>query len=820
MTANRNRADGQGKRARRKRTGASAIIGAGANVRLHRDPIEVALRANEERLRLALDAARLATWDWDIASGDVVWNDQHYRVLGYESGAFQPTYKSWTDRVHPDDLPAAEAQIRSTMERGGEYVNHFRTLWPDGTVRYLEALGRFERDAAGKAVRCYGAILDVTERRRAEEEMVRLASFPILNPHPVVEIDTEGRIFFVNPSAEHLFPDLYQRGIDHPWLADCASLFPGAGVEFGQGRSRELQIADCWYYQTFLIVPNTQHMRIYGIDITSLKRAEAALRASEALATQRSEEIETLMNLAPVAIWIAHDPQCRLITGNSYADSILAAPRGSNISRSALPGESEVSYRTFRDGVELQPEQLPAQLAASTGRKVDGQEVELVFPDGRVIHLAMEAIPLFDAKGQVRGSIATGVDISSLKTAQAQLKSLNEVLENRVAERTAELEHRSDQLRKLTLELTLAEQRERQRLAMILHDGLQQTLVAAKFRLAIAERDRNVAPAAVDATNLIDDAIETSRTLTAELSPTVLQQRDLITALEWLARWMMDKHGLEVNLTARDKVDVLTEEVMILLFQATRELLFNVVKHAGVKVASVQLGQVEGHIQVTVRDAGAGFDPRQLRTEGGQSGGTGLFIIRERISNLGGRLEIESCPGQGSQFKLVIPHAIGQVLAIPSRAGGRAQVSVAILPQPQDGAAGEQRRIRVLLVDDHMVMRQGLAALLRVEPDMEIAGEASDGEAAVSMTLALRPDVVLMDIGMPGMDGIQATRIIHNKIPDIPIIGLSMFVESEKAAAIKDAGAVNYLEKSGPSEDLIAAIRACGRGVARESGTT
>jgi NarL family two-component system response regulator LiaR len=106
-------------------------------------------------------------------------------------------------------------------------------------------------------------------------------------------------------------------------------------------------------------------------------------------------------------------------------------------------------------------------------------------------------------------------------------------------------------------------------------------------------------------------------------------------------------------------------------------------------------------------------------------------------------------------------------------------------------------------------MRQGLAALLRVEPDMEIAGEASDGESAVSMALDLRPDVVLMDIGMPGMDGIQATRTIHNKIPEITIIGLSMFVEKEKAAAIKDAGAVNYLEKSGPSEALIAAIRAC-----------
>jgi len=118
-----------------------------------------------------------------------------------------------------------------------------------------------------------------------------------------------------------------------------------------------------------------------------------------------------------------------------------------------------------------------------------------------------------------------------------------------------------------------------------------------------------------------------------------------------------------------------------------------------------------------------------------------------------------------------------------------------------------------------MVMRQGLAALLRVEPDMEVAGEASDGESAVDMALELRPDIVLMDISMPGMDGIQATRIIHNKMPEVPIIGLSMFVESEKAAAIRDAGAVDYLEKSGPSEALITAIRARGRHREKEIGT-
>jgi len=249
---------------------------------------------------------------------------------------------------------------------------------------------------------------------------------------------------------------------------------------------------------------------------------------------------------------------------------------------------------------------------------------------------------------------------------------------------------------------------------------------------------------------------------------------------------------------------------MALLFQATRELLFNVVKHAGVRTAGVELGQAEGCIRVTVKDAGAGFDPRQLRTAGGQAAGTGLFSMRERIALVGGRLEIESCPGGGSEFSLIVPHSMAPVTSDTSLASEPAQVSAAVPHPPRHARAGGQRKIRILLVDDHMLVRQGLAALLRAEPDMEIAGEARDGESAVSLASNLRPDVILMDISMPGMDGIEATRIIHSRIPEIRIIGLSMFVESEKAIAIREAGAVDYLEKSGPSEALIAAIRARG----------
>jgi DNA-binding NarL/FixJ family response regulator len=137
-------------------------------------------------------------------------------------------------------------------------------------------------------------------------------------------------------------------------------------------------------------------------------------------------------------------------------------------------------------------------------------------------------------------------------------------------------------------------------------------------------------------------------------------------------------------------------------------------------------------------------------------------------------------------------------------------VSISMASQLKD-KVGSEKRIGVILVDDHMVMRQGLAGLLRAEPDFEIIGESSDGQSAIDLIRDLRPDVVLMDISMPGMDGIEATRIIHKELPEVRIIGLSMFQEGEREAAMREAGAVDYLTKTGPSEALIDAIRACVR---------
>jgi len=117
--------------------------------------------------------------------------------------------------------------------------------------------------------------------------------------------------------------------------------------------------------------------------------------------------------------------------------------------------------------------------------------------------------------------------------------------------------------------------------------------------------------------------------------------------------------------------------------------------------------------------------------------------------------------------------------------------------------------IRILLADDHAVMRQGLAASLSQEPDIVIVGEAVDGKMAVERARSLQPDVILMDISMPQLGGIEATREIHLQLPKVRVIALSMFEEDDFAHAMLEAGAVAYLSKSCSMDALTSTIRRC-----------
>ncbi len=221
----------------------------------------------------------------------------------------------------------------------------------------------------------------------------------------------------------------------------------------------------------------------------------------------------------------------------------------------------------------------------------------------------------------------------------------------------ATLAGQAAQLRALTAQLTAAEQRERQRVAMVLHDTLQQLLVGMKLLVSpLAQAaDPRVREVSQELTALINESLQCARTLTEDLSPPILLRGGLVPALEWLVQWMAEKHHLTVVLKAEAADGGPDQDLTVLLFQAVRELLFNAVKHAQVQTVQVEVTRRNAEVRVRVADAGVGFDPATLRVGGGKAGGFGLFSLRERLELLGGRLEIDSAPGKGSRITLAAP---------------------------------------------------------------------------------------------------------------------------------------------------------------------
>jgi PAS domain S-box-containing protein len=487
------------------------------------------------------------------------------------------------------------------------------------------------------------------------------------------------------------------------------------------------------------------------------------------------------------------------------------------------PGTIPATYEAWRSRVH--PDDLARvenELRAAKAALRDFRSTyRIVRPDGAVRWVEGRGRVFRDADGQggtmhgVMADVTEQRDIeAALRTREAELTAINESLERRVRERTAVAEERAEQLRQLALDLTATEARERRRIAQLLHDGVQQTISAAKMRagmMRLAAQVPAVRAAAGEVEQLLDRTLSATRTLAIELHPPVLHEVGLAAGLRWLAAECRQKHELTVTLDVPEEEPLLQEQTRIVLFDAARELLFNIVKHAGVREAELALGTTpEGRVRVSVDDRGRGFEGS---TDGDDAPrpGFGLANLEHRVRLLRGTVSVTSRRGHGTRIVLELPMDGPRVdveVPVPGTFG------VGDTRRPAAAAAADtipaRPRRRVLVADDHRLFREGVAQLLRDAGDFEVVGQADDGGQAVTLAAALRPDVCLLDVSMPTVNGVEAAMRISQLAPEVRVVALSMHERSDMADAMRNAGAVAYLSKDVPADVLLGVLRALG----------
>ncbi|HVT89292.1 MAG TPA: response regulator [Tepidisphaeraceae bacterium] len=438
----------------------------------------------------------------------------------------------------------------------------------------------------------------------------------------------------------------------------------------------------------------------------------------------------------------------------------------------------------------------------------------VVWPDKSVHYLECRARRLKSACGasDIVEGVVLDVTVANeskvrLKQSESNLRAITETLEGRVAERTREANARAEQLRLLALSLADAESRERKRLAQLLHDDLQQLVSAAKLKAGMARRmtkDDIGKESMADVERLLESALSASRSLSNELSPPVLHDAGLGAAVVTIARSVQQRTSLKINVQCDPRAEPELEQVRVLLFETIRELLNNIVQHAAAANTTITTSLTpDSRIEIRVVDDGRGFDVSDLWKPANRVDKPfGLLELRERLNYLGGDLTISSKVGGGTDVRIVMPVKLRELSETPS------------LPMPaskpmewSNSHALAGRRGRLLVADDHTIFRDGLVNLLKHEPMLEVVGEAADGEETIELARSLQPDILLLDITMPKMSGVQVASQLSKEMPHLKIVGLSMHDRQDMASAMRAAGAVAYFTKGGAWEVLLSVLR-------------
>ena len=663
-----------------------------------RKHIEDALRQNEERYRILVERAQeYAILMLDPDGQIVMWNQGAERIFGYteQEALGRSASLIFTKEDRAAGIP--EQEMKTARETGHANDDRWQ-LRKDGSRFWANGVMEVLRQPDG-SIRGFAKVLRDNTRRKQSEDALRKSKeryYTLFNSmdegYCIIEVlfdesdePVDYRFLETNPAFDvqtglhdAVGKRMRELAPDHEdfWFETYGRIAQTGKPERFTSQAQQL---DRWFdvYAFRIGEPEERKVAILFSDITDFKQSEEALRESE-------ERYRAIFDTVGASIWDEDfsavktaldalqaegipDLRSYLEAHPAVVDEMLDLVRIRNVNETTLKMYGATSKKELIGPLQqiFLPEArsvfIDELMVLAQGASFLSSEVPLATLQGERMETAFTFTavdpPVYS---QVLISL---LDITERKRAEEALRRLNETLEERVEERTQEIREQEQRIRELATRLTVAEQQERQRIAQILHDDLQQQLYGLGMTLDMLRNPRSDEEAhrlrdQVD--EILDQATHLTRSLSTELSPPILESSDLEETLRWLALQKNEQYNLEVEIETRGVIRVPSHSVRVLLYQALREVLFNIVKHAGVNHARIVVWEEAAEVVVQVEDSGAGFDTTLLKQSAPTKGGFGLHSVRERLDLMGGHFQIHSQPGEGTRVTLRVPMEDGQ----------------------------------------------------------------------------------------------------------------------------------------------------------------
>ena len=398
-----------------------------------------ALQESEARLRLALDAARMGIFDWEITTNRIAWTRQHEVLFDFKPGEFGGTYAAFASRVHPEDLPGVEAELARCIAAREPIDCEYRVVWPDGSLHWVAARGEFVFDTTGQPLRVRGVVMEVTERKQAALELCRYQQVVETADEMLIFIDRELRYGMVNPAyarqfqwpcqefigrriEEMLKPDAYAVVAAHLELA-----LAGQPQLFSlQSPHRDGQMCDLEItQQPFRMDGEVQGVVVSLHDVTAMREVQRALEAERARLEERvtartavlqasETKLRSIYDLLPVGLAITN-PAGQIIDCNRASETLLGLSREAHFQRT-YDGPEWTIVRP--DGTPMPPEEYASVRAMAEQQTVRDVEMGIVKQEG-LTWISVSAMP---ATHPDHGVVIAYVDITARRQTEDDLR--------------------------------------------------------------------------------------------------------------------------------------------------------------------------------------------------------------------------------------------------------------------------------------------------------------------------------------------------------------------------------------------------------------